>query len=237
MKRLTKWDILLFVLSIYVVIELFVSSIITYPQNLSKVLQIVDTMICVLFLVDFFYGLIISQRKIKYLKTNWIDFVSSIPMVGVLRIGRIVRIIRVLRLMRSGRVFYNLFSRKNSVATLKNLLLLVVFLIIIFTISIHQLEKEINPFFNSIGNSFWWTLHTTMTFGFFQDISPISIEGKFISIVLILMGMILFGTLISSITDYFIHEEDIAVEIKRLQQMVKELNEKIDRLDSKIKGN
>jgi voltage-gated potassium channel len=96
------------------------------------------------------------------------------------------------------------------------------------------LEKGINPYFDSIGNSIWWTIHTTITFGFLQDIAPVSLEGKFISLVLILMGMILFGTFISTITDYFVEEEDIKEDVAQLKKMVGELSAKIEKLDESI---
>jgi voltage-gated potassium channel len=152
-------------------------------------------------------------------------------MIGVLRVGRVVKVFRVLRVMRSGKYLYSLFSRDKSINALKNLAVIIAILIIIFSLSIFQLEKGINPYFDTIGKSIWWTIHTTITFGFLQDIAPISLEGKFISLVLILMGMILFGTFISTITDYFVEEEDIKKEVIQLQDMVKELTEKIDKMN------
>jgi voltage-gated potassium channel len=234
MKKLTIWQRLLFILSIYVVVELYISSIVTYTPEIKKWSTILDTIICGLFLYDFFHGLIVAKRKWRFISLNWIDFVSSIPMVGVLRVGRVVKVFRVLRVMRSGKYLYSLFSRNNSVNALKNLALIITFLIIVFSLSVFQLEKGINPYFDSIGNSIWWTIHTTITFGFLQDIAPVSLEGKFISLVLILMGMILFGTFISTITDYFVEEEDIKEDVAQLKKMVGELSAKIEKLDESI---
>lgn len=231
MKKLTAWESMLFILSIYVVIELYVSSVVNYSTEVRKWTVITDTLICGLFLFDFFRGLFKSDNKLKFIKLNWIDFISSIPMIGVLRVGRVVKVFRVLRVMRSGKYIYSLFSRDNSINALKNLAIIIVFLIVIFSLSVFQLEKGINPYFESIGKSLWWTIHTTITFGFLQDIAPISLEGKFISLVLILMGMILFGTFISTITDYFVEEEDIKKDVKQLKQMIEEINQKLDRLN------
>ena len=238
MKKLSIWEVFLFILSIYVVVELYLSSMITYSDRTKSGLLVIDTIICGIFLTDFFYRFYKAKNKMKYLKSNWIDFISSIPMVGFLRIGRLVKIIRVLRVVRSGKFFFSIFNRNDSLKSLRNLGIIIFFLIILFSISIHQLEKEVNPSFDTLSESFWWTINSTISFSFFQDISPVSIEGKVISIVLILMGMVLFGTFISFVTDYFVTEEDIQEDVTSLHLKVDVLNEKLDALldDKRRKG-
>jgi len=238
MKKLSIWEVFLFILSIYVVVELYLSSIITYSDRTKSGLLVIDTIICGIFLTDFFYRFYKAKNKMKYLKSNWIDFISSIPMVGFLRIGRLVKIIRVLRVVRSGKFFFSIFNRNDSLKSLRNLGIIIFFLIILFSISIHQLEKEVNPSFDTLSESFWWTINSTISFSFFQDISPVSIEGKVISIVLILMGMVLFGTFISFVTDYFVTEEDIQEDVTSLHLKVDVLNKKLDALldDKRVKG-
>lgn len=234
MKKLTPWEIVLFLLSVYVVAELYVSSLVSYSARTKEIILIADTVICALFLFEFFRGLIRSKDKWSYLKSNWIDFVSSIPMIGILRVGRVVKIIRVLRAIRSGKVIFSVFSRNSPIKTLKNLAAVILVLIIIFSLSINQLEKGENPFFESIGNSVWWTVNTTISFGFFQDISPVTPEGRIISLILILLGMMLFGTFISTVTDYYVKEEKIEDEVATLQKMIGELTQKIDELNARI---
>jgi voltage-gated potassium channel len=230
MKNLTIWERLLFLLSIYVVIELYISSFIAYSEQIKKILLIIDTIICGLFLTDFSIGLFRSESKIKYFRSNWIDLVSSIPMVGILRLGRIVKIIRVLRVVRSGKLFFSMFNRNNSLRSLRNLSIIILCLVILFSVSIHQLEKEVNPSLDTLSETFWWTLNTTISFNYFHDISPESIEGRIFSLILILMGMVLFGTFISFVTDYFVSEEDVHQEVKSLNAKIDNLNRKIDAL-------
>jgi voltage-gated potassium channel len=233
MKNLSIWEKVLFFLSIYVVIELYVSSIYAFSTQTKFLLSVIDTMICVLFLMDFFTGLYKSKQKSRFLKTHWIDFISSIPMVGILRVGRIVKIIRVLRIVRSGKVIFLVFHKNNPLKSFRNLGIIISVLIILFSISIHQLEKEVNPYFDSLSESFWWTINTTITFSFFKDISPETFEGKVISIFLSLMGMVLFGTFISVITDYFVEEEDVQDDVTSLHLKIDKLDKKLDELIKK----
>jgi voltage-gated potassium channel len=233
MKKLSIWENVLFFLSIYVVIELYVSSIYAFSAQTKFILSVVDTMICVLFLIDFYAGLYKSEQKSRFLKTHWIDFISSIPMIGILRVGRIVKIIRVLRVVRSGKVIFLVFHKNNPLKSFRNLGIIIIVLIILFSVSIHQLEKEVNPFFDTLSESFWWTINTTITFSFFKDISPETFEGKVISVFLSLMGMVLFGTFISVITDYFVEEEEVQDDVTSLHLKIDKLDKKLDELIKK----
>ena len=230
MRNLTNWEKLLFLLSVYVVAELYISSLLVYSEQTRQTLLIIDTIICGLFLADFFTGLFRSEHKARFIKSNWIDLVSSIPMIGILRLGRIIKIIRVLRIVRSGKFIFSLFNRNNSLKSLRNLSLIILCLVLLFSVSIHQLEKEVNPALDTVKETLWWTLNTTISFNYYHDIVPESFEGKFLSLILILMGMVLFGTFISFVTDYFVTEEDVHDDVKELNAKIDNLNHKIDAL-------
>lgn len=232
--RISKFDKLLLVLSIYVVIELYVSTIYNYPPQIFFWLQVIDTIICGIFLFDFFRGLYRAENKWHFIRKNWIDFIASIPFLLSLRIGRVAKIFRVLRLLRSGKVILSIINKNDSLNTFRSLLFINVFLILIFTLSIHHLEKNINPAFESLEASFWWTLLTSISLGYLQDIPPITTEGKVLSVVLIVMGMVLFGTLISTITDSFVTEEEIDDDVKKMQKQLNEMELKLDRIEKML---
>jgi voltage-gated potassium channel len=102
-RVITPWQVVMLFLSIYVLIALFVGTIFHLPNEISDLLNIVDTAICLVFIADFFYQLSTAPKKLAYLKWGWIDLVSSIPNVSFLRIGRLVRIARIFRLLRGVR--------------------------------------------------------------------------------------------------------------------------------------
>jgi hypothetical protein len=81
---------------------------------------------------------------------------------------------------------------------------------------------------DTLAKTFWWTINTTITFGFFQGVSPESIEGRIFSVFLILMGMVLFGTFISFVTDYFVTEENVHEDVRSLHLKMESLNKKLD---------
>ncbi|WP_109832933.1 ion transporter [Reichenbachiella versicolor] len=234
-KKFTfSFETLLLVLSIYVVIELYVGTIIKYTPEVQEILNWIDFGICLLFLYDFFTGIWKAEDKWKYLRVHWIDLVSSIPMVGVLRAGRIFRVIRILRVVRSAKYIFGFFTEQGSFNTFRNLIIISSLIIALFTISFYHVEKDVNPYINEVSDSLWWTTITTITVGFLQDIPPVSVEGKFLSVALILLGMIIFSTLTGTITDYFIEDEDIQDKISEVNEKVTRLEEKLDAITEKL---
>lgn len=231
---LRKFDIVLLILSIYVVIELYLETAIDYTPEMEEFTYWADLFICTVFLFDFFRGLFKAEDKWLFIRYHWIDFISSIPMVGVLRIGRLVKVFRILRVIRSAKYMYRFFSSKDSFSSLKNLIILSIVIILLFTMSIYHSEHLINPEIQTVGDALWWTTITTISVGFLQDVSPVSIEGKVMSVALLLLGMVIFSTLIGSITDYFIEDEDINANVQEVNSKVDKLTKRIEELTEKI---
>ncbi len=229
-----NFETLLLILSVYVVAELYVGTVIDYPANIKEILEYIDFGICILFLYDFFTGIWRAEDKWRYFKIHWIDLISSIPTVGFLRIGRIVRVIRILRVLRSAKYILNFFSKNNSFNTFRNLFFISILIIMMFTLSFYHAERHVNPFIDDVGDSLWWTTITTITVGFLQDIPPVTVEGKFLSIALILLGMIIFSTLTGTITDYFIGDEDIQESLDKLTEKADTLEKKLDEITQKL---
>ena len=232
--KISVFQTILLWLSIYVVIELYISSVVTYPPWLKEILEAIDFGICMLFLYDFATGIIRAEDKWKYFKSHWIDLISSIPTVDALRAGRLVRVIRILRVMRSAKYMFTFFSRKNALNSFKNLMIASIAIILLFTLSFHHLESDTNPHINSVTDSLWWTTITTITVGFLQDIPPVTPEGKFLSVILILLGMIMFSTLTGTITDFFIEDEDIVVKLDEMSDKIQSLESKIEIMTDKL---
>lgn len=225
---------LLLFLSLYVVAELYISSTIDYSPEVRLILERIDFVICILFLYEFFTGIYRAESRWQYFKVHWIDLISSIPTVGALRAGRLVRIIRILRVLRSAKFVINYFNKNSSVNTFKNLMIGSVMVILLFTLSFYHLEKDVNPNITTIGDSLWWTTITTITVGFLQDIPPVTIEGKIFSVVLILLGMVIFSTLTGTITDLFIEDEDIVAKLDEVSAKMDDVDKKLADLNEKM---
>src|SRR5918996_607883 len=102
-ERLGLLQVLTLILSVYVLVALFIQATVRLSPDTIRILDWIDFFVCVVFLTDFFVRFHRAPSKAKFLKWGWIDFVSSIPMLDIFRVGRVVRIIRVFRILRAFR--------------------------------------------------------------------------------------------------------------------------------------
>jgi hypothetical protein len=74
-KKLTGFQLLMLVLCIYVLGALLVEVAFKLPPQVSSLLQTLDTVICFIFLADFFHRLYRAENRLAFLKWGWIDFI------------------------------------------------------------------------------------------------------------------------------------------------------------------
>jgi len=203
--NLRFFDIVIVVLSIYVLFALIIDSFFKLDPEVSKLLYLIDDLICVLFLYDFFYRFIKAPSKLKFLKWGWIDLISSIPTFEYLRYGRLIRLIRIFRVLRAFRSVKYLTSHifktrtKGTFSTVS----LISFLMLIFgSISILQVETVPESNIKTAGDAIWWAFVTITTVGY-GDRFPVTSAGRIIAAFLMITGVALFGTFTGFVAAWF----------------------------------
>jgi len=203
--NLRFFDIVIIVLSIYVLFALIIDSFFKLDPEVSKLLYLIDDLICVLFLYDFFYRFIKAPSKLKFLKWGWIDLISSIPTFEYLRYGRLIRLIRIFRVLRAFRSVKYLTSHifktrtKGTFSTVS----LISFLMLIFgSISILQVETVPESNIKTAGDAIWWAFVTITTVGY-GDRFPVTSAGRIIAAFLMITGVALFGTFTGFVAAWF----------------------------------
>jgi len=102
-KQIRFFDIIIVILSIYVLFSLIIDTFFKLAPEVSRLLLLFDDLICIVFLFDFTNRFIKAPSKWKFIKWGWIDLVSSIPTFEYLRAGRLIRLIRIFRVLRAFR--------------------------------------------------------------------------------------------------------------------------------------
>jgi len=208
-KGLTFLDIVIVILSIYVLIALLIDSYFRLSPEVSKLLYLIDNIICVFFLFDFFYRFIKAPSKKEFIKWGWIDLISSLPSFEFLRYGRLIRLFRLLRVMRAFRsVKYltkHLFKNRTQ-GTFATVSLIAVLMIIFGSISILQVEVDVNSNIKSAEDAIWWAFVTITTVGY-GDKYPVTTEGRVIAAFLMVTGVGLFGTFTGFVAAWFMGDK------------------------------
>lgn len=210
-EKLGFLNLLILVLSVYVLISLVVFTFFKLPQNIKVLLQIIDDGICLIFLFDFFVRLYKAENKKVFLKWGWIDLVSSIPSLPFMRFGRLFRMIRLFRILRAFRSIKVLTQHvfRNRVQGTMSAVGIITFLVVIFaSISILLVETDPASNIKSAEDAIWWSLVTVTTVGY-GDKFPVTTEGRLIGTILMFVGVGLFGTFTAFISSWFIAGETV----------------------------
>ena len=166
-----------------------------------------DLIIVCIFLFDFFIGLIIYPNRGRYLKNNWLDLFSSIPITDglfrslrVLRLLRLIRVVRLIQVRRLGKKAYDVVSIESA----KYIYLTAVTSAVILSsaISFFTLEVGVNPNVNNFYDAIWWTV-AVVTVGP-AEIHPVTWEGRLIGMFLMIFGVVLVATLAGFVGHYFL---------------------------------
>ncbi|EKE70249.1 ion transporter [Gallaecimonas xiamenensis] len=200
------------------------------PLNLDerKLLLLIDTAICIIFLGRFFIGLARAGQKWPYIRTHWIDLVSSIPAVDILRYGRLFQVVRVLRILRLANQAIRQLLRQSTHAVLATMLVILVVVIGGSSIAILLTEGQ-NPASNihTAEDAIWWSLVTISTVGY-GDFYPVSTAGRIVSALVIITGVSLFGGVSGLMAAKLtMRDEREEVERRALHNQLQGLEEKL----------
>jgi voltage-gated potassium channel len=208
-QKLSFMDILTLILSIFVLVSLTVEILCKLDEETKRLLQYFDNISCGIFILDFFIRMKKASNKWKFFFYNWIDLLASIPMLDAFRYGRLFRLLRLLRILRAFRSVKNIISFifKNKTQGAFTSCLIVAILMIMFS-SIGMLHVETDPASNikTAEDAVWWACTTITTVGY-GDKYPITTEGRIIAVMLMFVGVGLFGTFTGFISSWFTNNE------------------------------
>lgn len=203
-------QIVVLVLSVYVLAALMIDTFIVLPMEISHLLTFIDNCICGFFLVDFSIRFYRAENKLSFMKWGWIDLLSSIPTLDMLRAGRLVRLVRLIRLLRafrSTRHLVNFIFQSKLKGVLTSAILIAVLMIIFSSVAILQVEKDADGNIKTAEDAIWWAYVTITTVGY-GDKFPVTSEGRIIAAVLMTVGVGLLGTFTAYVASLFVNDKN-----------------------------
>lgn len=210
-EKIGLLNLVVIVLSIYVLIVMLVDTFFKLPTEIARLLIYIDTAICIFFFFEFSIRFYQAKNKLRFMRWGWIDLVSSIPMLDFVRVGRLLRLIRLLRIIRAFRSTNRLVNhifRNKAQGTFTSVAVLAVLLIIFSSIAILQVENDANSNIKSAEDAIWWAYVTITTVGY-GDKFPVTTEGRIIAAILMTGGVGLFGTFTAFVASWFVTERKI----------------------------
>ena len=173
------------------------------PVLTSQQIKTIDYGFICFFVIEYIIRLYYAPKKWLFVKKNIFDLIAMIPFDALFRTARLMRLLRLIRILKLSKTIQGIFKSGG----LNYVLIFSAFITTWGAISIYVIEKGVNPNINSFNDALWWAIVTATTVGY-GDISPMTVAGRIVAGVLMLIGIGLIGSITGSVATYFsnIHE-------------------------------
>ncbi len=223
-EELGPYQFVVLVFSLTLLAFLALDLVMPVPLEVSRLIRVIDTAVCLLFFGDFIQQLRGAPSKLRFLKWGWIDLLASVPHVDALRWGRVFRVIRIVRLLRGAHSFrglIHLLLASKARAGLASIFTLG-FILVSFS-SIGILFSEINSSGNikTAEQALWWSMVTVTTVGY-GDLYPVTTAGRVVAAFTMIAGVGLFGAISGVVASFLLgspksSEDDVLAEVRALR--------------------
>ena len=201
------YQLFMLALCVYTLLALAAEVVLRPGAEFRLLLGYADTAICAVFLLDFLACLYRAPNRWRYLYTwGWLDLLSSVPTVDVVRWGRAARaarIFRVLRGVRATKTLGSLALAKRAESAFLAVALVAILLLVVASISILQVETAAESNIKTADDALWWALSTITTVGY-GDRYPVTPEGRLVGGLLMCAGVGLFGMFSGFLAAWFV---------------------------------
>ncbi|MDC1311502.1 potassium channel family protein [Burkholderiales bacterium] len=205
----------------------------------DRLLNILEWTVLVVFGVEFFGLLILSDHRAEYVGNNWLNLlifiVSALSLFGLmhgiwLAAARFLRVISIVSLALRGLLSTGRWFLARGIP------LAIGFSLIAWVLSglgFYFLEPTIESF----GEGLWLAFVSASTVGY-GDLVPTTASSRLFAIIMVLVGFGLFSMAIAAISAYFVGEDEkldnarIHGDIVNLRSEIKQLREELHKARS-----
>lgn len=204
---LGKWiDVSIIALNL-IFVALFIIN--TYPLTIQQKLFIwhLEEAIVFIFVAEYLLRLYGATRRWEHVKSIYsiIDLVSIMPtlillvlpgyffiydirFIQIIRVFAVFRIFRFIRFIAADHLLFGKISL--GMVNVARLILTVIIIFFVYSGLFYFVESPVNPEVQNFGNAFYFTVVAVSTVGF-GDIVPVSEAGRFVTIAMIISGIII----------------------------------------------
>ena len=235
------------ILALVFVPLLIIPLVMDLADTVETALLAADWAIWAAFALELAVKTYLAPKRGRYLRTHWFDvLLVVVPFLRPLRVVRSARALRVARSVRVAAAITRFLLSGRSLATqhglhyalLAGMLLIVATAALVTVLEEGADEKTITDFEEAL----WWAVATATTVGY-GDIAPVTSEGRGVGVLLMLVGIGLFGFLTANVAAFLMESgrgrpeldsHSLDQEVRELNMMIAELQRKIDSLASSM---
>lgn len=226
-----KWDrvtgVPLLVLA-FVFLAFYAAPIINpdLDPKLIAFLDVSQTVIWALFIIDFVGRFTLAEKKLPFLKRNVIELIAVVL--------PFFRPLRALRLLSVATIGFRRFGGKLRERVTFYVFGAAFMLWFITGLAVTEAERGIEGAnIANVWQGWWWSFITMATVGY-GDKFPITPEGQWVAVIIVLTGIALLGTISAFLASWFIDNVE-KVETEILEDTVK-ANQTISELLTEVQS-
>ena len=217
-ERLTELPLLL--LSFVMIPVLLGPMLWELSETEDVVFHTLNAYIWALFAVDLAAKLAVAPNRFAYARRHWLEVLVVL-----------VPFIRPLRLIRLFIFGSRAFSRSRRLVHVDFLLVYAIGLVIVSATIVTSVEQGHDSIV-SFPDALWWSVVTVTTVGY-GDMSPVTVAGRAIAVVLMLGGIGLFGGLTANLASAIVRSEnDVENDVKSVLAELRALRGQIGGLEA-----
>jgi voltage-gated potassium channel len=227
-------------LSVLSIVGLALSTRTGLDPAIHDVLGVADDAVCVAFFADFLHSLYVAENRWRYfLRWGWLDLLSSVPMLDVLRatrFARILRILRVIRALRAAKIILEFVLMRRAEHAFLAVLLLSMLSVVLGAIMVLQFETGPLANIHTGEDALWWAMTTITSVGY-GDKFPLSTEGRLVAAGLMVAGLGLLGTFSGFVASWFLKpgERSQDEDLTQLLAEVRQLRESVEAMRAGVR--
>ena len=214
------------------------------------IIKVLEWAFTLLFTFEYYLRIYCLKRPMKYVTSFWgiIDFLSIFPAylslfwptgqaLTVLRLLRTMRIFRIFRLERFQDASAKLLEAlRNSALRIMVFMLFVLVAAIIMGTMMYSIEGKANPQFGNVLSGIYWAVVTITTVGY-GDIVPVTPAGRFIAVLVMLLGYAVIAVPMGIVAGETINESRSKKKRKRYTvKVVEDMEKDFDEEDEAIRN-
>lgn len=243
-KRFDIWLLVIIGLNLMVII---LDSFEAVHTNMRWILKGLEWVFTIIFTLEYYLRIYCLQRPWKYVFSFYgiIDFLSIfpaylsllIPATQTLTVLRVLRTLRIFRIFNMQRFllesFHLLNALRRSAAKILIFMLFVFIAAIILGSIIYMFESGKNPALPSIPTAIYWAVVTITTVGY-GDVVPITAGGRFLAVLVMLLGYSIIAVPMGIVAGETINESRKEKKLRKTLKVVEDMEKDFDEEEEAI---
>jgi len=199
------WEVFILSVAMLSITNLVLAILVPNPDT-AQVITIVDSLLVIVFLVDFLRRMVVARDNRAYLVRGygWLDLISIVPFLRLARLLRIARVIRILRRMGGLEVALRAFFLNKATGGLYVVVIMALLVLEFGSLLVLWAERGAEGAnIVTAGDAIWYSLVTMSTVGY-GDRYPVTELGRLFGALTIVVGVGVFGTLTGFLANTFL---------------------------------